>query len=95
MSSKLRFKFLNSWVQCSDFNFVLLSIGLNIDVDWALAFEFADFVGQADNLVSQWRNGSFFIIDQVGVWLIGLPFNVSFSQNLIFSFKLSEGTLES
>jgi len=44
-------------------------------------------------LVSQRADGSFLIVDSMRAWLVSLPFDISFSQDLVLSFHFSEGAL--
>lgn len=95
LSSELWFKFLNLRVQSSDLNFILLSVSLDVDTDLRFCLQATDFIGEAGNLTSQWGDDSFLIFGNGHAWLSSLPFDVSFSEDLVFSFKFSESTLES
>ena len=95
LGSKLRFEFLNSRVQGSDLDLIFLSVSAHINAGVRLGLDRAQFSSQGRDLLAEVVNDSLLVTDELSIGNFFLPLDVSFLQELVFSFQSTEGALKS
>lgn len=89
-SSELRLKFLNTAVQGSDLDLVLLSISRDVDIDLALSSQSRQLIVKIVDLISEVLDGTTLIVSDVGdARSVLLKGNKLFSQKSVLSISLS------